>query len=78
MLPDEREFVVVTEEEKQEEEKEGKPFELHMYMYVHVHVFPTDHVDLSVRKRRAPDSDDLTLQNTAKRAKDNSVIAQEL
>lgn len=75
VLPDEREFVVVTEEEKQEE-KEGKPFESHVYiMYI---VFPVDHVDLSVRKRKAPDDDDLALQNAAKRAKDSSLIAQEL
>lgn len=44
-------------------------------MYI---VFPIDHVDLSVRKRKAPDDDDLALQNTAKRAKDSSVTAQEL
>ena len=32
------------------------------------------HVDLSVRKRKAPDDDDFTLQNNAKRAKDSAVV----
>lgn len=35
-------------------------------------------VDLSVRKRKAPDSDDLSLQNPAKRTKENAVVVQEL
>jgi ubiquitin-like 1-activating enzyme E1 B len=52
-LPDEREFLVVSEEQLEEKE---------------------DHVDLSVRKRKAPSDDDLILQNTAKRAKDSTVI----
>ena len=37
-----------------------------------------DHVDLSVRKRKAPDNDDLVLQTAAKRTKDNAVLVQEL
>lgn len=37
-----------------------------------------DHVDMSVRKRKAPEIDDLSLQNTAKRTRDNAVEVQEL
>ena len=81
-LPDEKEFVVVTEEEQ--EDTKGFP-QTNNYCPILGNglCFVEERVDLSVRKRKAPsrDEDELVVQNAAKRIKDDAIataVVQEI
>ena len=79
-LPDEREFVMVTEEEQQQEtegvyDTDFAQFEVPLRL---LFCLLEDGVDLSVRKRKAPDNDELTVENAAKKIRVDTAVVQEL
>ena len=76
-LPDEKEFMVVTEEEQQEETKGIVLYANGVFLTMVFVFLEEERVDLSVRKRKAPpgDGDEPVLQNAAKRIKDDVAAA---